>query len=130
MQERMRSKGGDIVVTVWYARVFAYIVGGLTLLYQVLEVSSGNLTNRFLVADIILGVGLIAAAVVPARLAASLAMLAGYSYAAGVFVSATTGGLLQAEYDLGAASTTVGLVPCVVFIVLLGRWLKGFSRQA
>lgn len=130
MEEQVRSVGDGDLRTIWYARVFAVVVGGLTLIYQIWQVSSGNGANQFLVADIVLGVCLIVSASLSARFVAALAMLAAYSYAAGVYVVATAGGLLLGMYDLGVASTTLGLVPCVAFIILLGRWLSSASQQA
>jgi hypothetical protein len=105
------------------ARIFAFLIGGLTLLYQVGEVLSGRLFNQFLVADLVLGILMIAAAGVPNRFNSVLAMLVAYAYACGVFMVATTGGLLISRYDFGAFTTTVGLFPCSIFTVLLSRWL-------
>lgn len=105
------------------ARVFALSIGGLTLLWQAWEVINGRLFNQFLIADVLLGLGLIVAALLRNRLYSSLAMLIAYAYSVGVFMVATTGGLLMSKYDFGAFTTTLGLVPCSLFTVFLCRWL-------
>ncbi|WP_287127479.1 hypothetical protein [Candidatus Cyanaurora vandensis] len=105
------------------ARFFALLIGGLTLVWQGWEVISGRLFNQFLAADIILGIFMIIAAVLPNRFNSALAMLAAYAYSCGVFMVATTGALLLSKYDFGAFTTTLGLIPCSIFVVLLNRWL-------
>jgi hypothetical protein len=50
-------------------------------------------------------------------------MLAGFAALAGVFLVATTGGLLVDGFDPGQALTTLGLVPCLAGLVVLSRWL-------
>lgn len=105
------------------ARIFAALIGGLTLMWQGGEVLNGELLNRFLVADIILGLLMIVAAALPRRYDSVLAMLVAYAYSSGVYAVATTGGLLLGSYDFGAFTTTLGLVPCAIFVILLSRWL-------
>ena len=53
----------------------------------------------------------------------AVAMLAGFAAPAGVFLAATTGGLLVDGFDPGRALTTLGLVPCLAGRVVLSRWL-------
>ena len=106
-----------------WARIFAYLIGGLTLLWQGSEVLNGRLLNQFLIADIILGILLITAARFPNQQNAALALFAAYAYSVGVFMVVTTGGLLLNRYDFGAFTTTSGLIPCTIFSFLLSRWL-------
>lgn len=112
------------------ARVFAFLVGGLTLVWQGWEVISGRLFNQFLIADIILGIFLIAAAMLPNRFHSALAMLVAYAYSGGVFVVATTGGLLLSKYNFGAFTTTLGLISCSIFVVLLSPLVDSKSLKA
>ncbi len=105
------------------ARSFAFLIGSLTLVWQAWEVSQGRLFNQFLVADIILGILLMVAAGLPNRFNSVLTMLIAYAYSCGVFMVATTGGLLLSTYDFGAFTTTLGLIPCSVFTILLSHWL-------
>ncbi|MBW4558337.1 MAG: hypothetical protein KME59_20900 [Trichormus sp. ATA11-4-KO1] len=105
------------------ARVFSLLIGGLTLIWQGWEVVNGRLFNQFLIADIILGIFMIIAAVLPNRFKSVLTMLVAYAYSGGVYMVATTGGLLLSEYNFGAFTTTLGLFPCIIFVILLSRWL-------
>lgn len=95
-------------------RIFAVLVAGLTLLFLALDLT----TNRdlFLPADVVLGVLLIGAALLPNRKVAALGMLVGFAYTAGVFSISVTIAAVRGPFNI---STTVGLAVTVLFTVLL-----------
>ena len=105
------------------ARITAASLGLAVLAWQVVNARRGRFVHPFLVADLVLGLFLVAAAVLPGRRGPALAMLAGFAALAGVFLSATTGRLLLGGYDTGTALTTLGLVPCLAGALGLARWL-------
>ncbi len=102
-------------------RFFAFIIGLLTLLWQVIQVANGNFKNLFFTPDILLGLGLILASLVRPRIKAILALIIAYAFSSGVFATATFGGLLVGSYDFGAFTTTLALIPCIIFLALLPR---------
>jgi hypothetical protein len=88
--------------------------------WQVVNAAHGRWLHPFLIADLVVGGFLIGAAFWPGRRGSMLAMLAGFSALAGVFLSATTSRLLLGGYDLGTALTSLGLIPCLVYAIGLG----------
>lgn len=107
------------------ARVISFALGAAVLGWQGVNASHGRFVHFFLVPDLVIGAGLIAGAFWPVERVAALAMLAGHSAMAAVFLCATSGRLLMEpeKYDPGTRLTTIGLVPCVVVAFGLGRWL-------
>ncbi len=103
------------------ARIIAFAIGLLTLLWQVMKIAQGNFQNLFFIPDIILGIALIAASLVKINNNGVLYLLLAYVFSVGVFGTATFGGLLTGTYDFGAFTTTVALIPCIIFIVLLSK---------
>jgi hypothetical protein len=102
------------------ARTTAAGLGLAVLLWQVWNARNGRFVHPFLAADLVAGLALIVAAAWPGDRGPAVAMLAGFSALAGIFLSATTGRLLSGGYDLGTAFTTVGLVPCTAGMIGLG----------
>ena len=105
-------------------RVFAFVIGLLTAVWQVMQVANGNFRNLFFTPDILLGVGLILASLVKPGNNAILALIIAYAFSSGVFATATFGGLLVGSYDFGAFTTTLALIPCIIFLALLPRELQ------
>ena len=101
-------------------RVSALLIGGLTLVFLALDLTA-NL-ELFLPADIVLGVLLIGAALLPNRRTAALGMLIGFAYTAGVFSISVTIAVVRGPFNI---STAVGLAVTVLFTILLGRRLLG-----
>lgn len=104
-----------------WARIIGFIIGLLTLLWQVMQIAQGNFQNLFFIPDIMLGAALISASLVRTNRNGVLYLLLAYAFSVGVFGTATFGGLLTGTYDFGAFTTTVALVPCIIFIVLLSK---------
>ncbi|MEO6810457.1 MAG: hypothetical protein ABI353_15185 [Isosphaeraceae bacterium] len=102
------------------AKATAVLLGLAVLAWQGVNAAQGRGLHPFLIADLVVGVFLIGAAFWPGHRGSSLAMLAGFSALAGVFLSATTSRLLLGGYDLGTALTSLGLIPCIVYAVGLG----------
>jgi hypothetical protein len=109
------------------SRVAAATLGLIVLGWQGWNAWRGDFYHRFLVADLLLGSALIVAASWRPDRASAVMMLAAFSAMGGVFLAATTGALLRGGYDLGAAATTVGLIPCLAHGVVLGRRLAGWA---
>jgi hypothetical protein len=103
------------------ARIIGFITGLLTLAWQVIQIMNGKGENIFLVADIILGIFLIISSLVNETKNGSLYLLLAYTYSAGVFSVATFGNLTIGTYNFGAFTTTLGLVPSVIFMVLISK---------
>lgn len=112
------------------ARIFAFVIGSLTVLWQVLQVVDGNFRNLFFPSDLLLGVALMITALLKPSSKNLLLLLAAYAFSAGVFATATLGGILVGSYDFGAFTTTVALVPCFVFLVLLAKDLNKVKQLA
>lgn len=98
-------------------RIFALLVGGLTLTFLALGLTAD--LELFLPADIVLGVLLIGAALLPNRKVAALGMLIGFAYTAGVFSISVTIAAVRGPFNI---STAVGLAVTVFFTALLG-WM-------
>jgi ABC-type thiamin/hydroxymethylpyrimidine transport system permease subunit len=105
------------------ARITAAALGLAVLAWQAVNARNGRFLHPFLVADLIIGLWLVAAALWPGRRGPAAALLAGVSALAGVFLAATTGRALTGGYDLGTFLTTLGLVPCLACAFGLGLWL-------
>lgn len=105
-------------------RVLSRVMGLAVLGWQGWNAYRGTLVHFFLVADVVAGLVLILASTWTLERASAVGMLAGFSALAGVFLSATTGRILTGGYvDPGTILTTLGLIPCLLGAILLGRWL-------
>ncbi|MBE9052225.1 hypothetical protein IQ243_17695 [Nostocales cyanobacterium LEGE 11386] len=104
--------------TVLMSRTFAILVGAITIIFIILGLTQN--VDLFGVADIVLGIILITAAFVPRPKLACLGMLVGYSYTAGVFSLSITATFLDGAFNV---ASTLGLIVCIIFIYVLGRWL-------
>jgi peptidoglycan/LPS O-acetylase OafA/YrhL len=100
-------------------RILTFITGLLTLAWQVIQIINGKAQNVFLVADIILGILLIAVALMKPEPQKKSWLIAALGYACGVFATATFGGLTMGTYNFGALTTTLGLIPCLYSIIWL-----------
>ncbi len=100
------------------SRTAAILVGAITILFILLGLTQN--VELFGPADIVLGLILIATALVPDPKLACLGMLVGFSYTAGVFSLSITATALDGTLS---GASTLGLVVCVVFIYGLSRWL-------
>jgi hypothetical protein len=105
------------------ARLTAALLGLAVLAWQVQNARRGRFVHPFLVADLVLGLFLVASAAWPGRRGPALAMLAGFAALGGVFLAATTGRLLLGGYSTGTALTSLGLVPCLAGALGLALWL-------
>ncbi len=106
------------------ARIFAFIIGTLTLIWQLVQIVTGNAINQFLIPDLLLGIALVGASfLTPTQRGVSL-LLAAFGFTAGVFAVATFGGLLTQTYDFGAFTTTIGLIPSTIFMFLLVGYIR------
>jgi hypothetical protein len=103
------------------AKVVAIIVGALTLAWQVLQIINGKAINMFLIADIILGIALIAAALKANTKNGEIYLLIAFAFSAGVFATATFGGLTMGTYNFGAATTTLALIPCLFYTYTISK---------
>ena len=101
-------------------RTFALLIGGLTLAFLALDLTANR--DLFLPADIVLGVLLIGAALLPDRKVAALGMLVGFAYTAGVFSISVTIAVVRGPFNIG---TAVGLAVTVLLTALLGWRLLG-----
>ena len=110
------------------ARTFAFIIGSLTVLWQIMQVVEGNFRNLFFPTDLILGAALMITALLKPTIKNQLLLLAAYAFSVGVFATATLGGMLVGSYNFGAFTTTIALVPCSIFLVLLAKNLNA-ERQ-
>ncbi|OKH29123.1 hypothetical protein [Chroogloeocystis siderophila] len=104
--------------TLLLSRTFAILVGTITILFIVLGLTQN--ADLFGPADIVLGFILIIAAMTPKSKLACLGMLIGYSYTAGVFSLSITATFLDGTVNI---ASTIGLIVCIIFIYVLGRWL-------
>jgi peptidoglycan/LPS O-acetylase OafA/YrhL len=100
-------------------RITTFLVGILTLVWQVVQVANGKAQNMFFVADIILGIALMATALLKPTDKNTIWLIAALGYACGVFATATFGGLTMRTYNFGAFTTTLGLIPCLGCIIWL-----------
>ena len=105
------------------ARTTAAALGLAVLAWQVGNAARGRFVHPFLVADLILGVGLIVASAWPGRRGPALAIFAGFAALGGVFLAASTGRALLGGFDVGTGLAGLGIVPCLVGAIGLGRWL-------
>ena len=105
-------------------RIVAILVGLGTVAWQGLQWSQGNAQNMFFIPDIIVGLYLGAAGMLPKVRAALIHMFAGFGLMSGIYLVATlgtwtvTGGL-----DAGAISTLVGLVFTLPAMIWIARRL-------
>jgi hypothetical protein len=100
------------------SRIFAILVGAITIMFIILGLTQN--IDLFGPADIVLGIILIAAALIPRAKMAALGMLIGYSYTAAVFSLSITATLLDGAFNV---ASTLGLIVCILFIYILSRWL-------
>ena len=114
----------EVVTLTLLARVFALLVGGLTLAFLALDLTANR--ALFLPADVVLGVLLIGAALLPNRRVAALGMLVGFAYTAGVFSISATIAVVRGPFNI---STALGLAVTVFFVVLLGWKLLGECNE-
>jgi cytochrome bd-type quinol oxidase subunit 1 len=106
------------------ARLTAAAVGLAVLAWQIWNARNGRFVHAFLVSDVVVAVLLIAASAWPGERPAATLMMAGFAAMAAVFLSATTGRLLVGgEFDPGTVLTAVGLLPCLLGAIGLGRRL-------
>jgi CDP-diglyceride synthetase len=102
-------------------RVIAFVTGLLTLAWQMIQIAKGNGQNIFLIADIILGMVLMATAWLKPNGKNTSWLIAALGYTCGVFATATFGALTMGTYNFGAFTTTAGLVPCLASLLWLIR---------
>lgn len=105
------------------SRAGATVLGLILLAWQVVNASRGRFVHPFLIADLMVAVLLLISSSLPNDRTGSAVMLAAFSATAGVFLAATTAAILRDGYSLGRVMTGVGLVPCVIFAVALGKSL-------
>ena len=112
------------------ARATALALGIAVLGWQAWNAWNGRFVHRFLVSDLAASFVLLAAGSWPGERGAAAGMLAGFAALAGVFLSATAGGLLVDGYQrTGTVLTTFGLVPCVLGTIGLALWLAENPRS-
>lgn len=112
------------------ARLIALALGGAVLAWQGWNAHNGRFVHRFLVADLVVSLVLIVGSAWPGRRAAAVLLFWGYAALVGVFLSATTAGLLIDGYQrAGTILTTLGLIPCLACSIGLGRWLVTGGRD-
>lgn len=105
-------------------RGMAMSLGLAVLGWQGWNASHGRFVHAFLISDLVVGLLLVVASAWPTERAATTLMLAGFSAMAAVFLSATTGRMLLGRaFDPGTVLTTLGLIPCLVGAIILGRRL-------
>lgn len=108
---------------VW-ARISGALLGLAVLGWQGVNAINGRFVHPFLVADIVVGLALVAAAVWPGGRGPALALLGSFGALGGILLSATTGRWLDGGgFDLGRALAALGVVPCVAAAWLLARGL-------
>ena len=100
-------------------RIFAAGIGASTWAWQIYQIASGHTSNMFLVADIILGAFLIAAALMKPGKSTDAVLLSAFSYATGVYFVPTFGSIVTNNYDFGAFTTTIGMIPSAIISALL-----------
>ncbi len=105
------------------AKIIGAIIGLLTIAWQIMQIVNGKAFNMFLIADFILGIALILAAISKVKKNQPLYLLMAFMFSAGVFATATFGGLMTNTYNFGAITTTLALIPCVIYSVLLAKYL-------
>jgi hypothetical protein len=107
------------------ARVTALGLGLAVLGWQGWNAYNGRFVHAFLISDLVIGLLLVVASAWPGDRTAAVLMLAGFSAMAGVFLSATTGRILPGSaFDPGTVLTTLGLIPCLIGAIGLGRRLS------
>ena len=113
-------------------RATAILLAAAVLAWQAGNAVQGHFVHRFLVADLAASAILLTGAVWAERRTADVIMLVGFSALFGIFLSATTGGLLVDGYHrTGTFLTSLGLVPCVAGVsVLAGRICRTDSNPA
>ena len=118
-------------------RIITFLVGFLTVAWQILQATSGNVANAFFIPDLIVGVPLMIATLWPKSTKTSftiieLVWLIGLSSMSGVYMVASFGALSLGEYtdDVGPATTSIGLVVCTpCMVILTKRILKRVEGQ-
>ena len=106
------------------ARFSGAALGLVVLGWQGVNAWNGRFVHPFLVADLVAGLVLVAAAVWPGDRGAGLALLAAFAALGGVLLSASTGRWLEGGgFDRGRVLAAVGVVPCAAAVVLLARRL-------
>jgi hypothetical protein len=105
-------------------RAIALALALAVLAWQVANAARGRFVHRYLFADLVASLVLIAGAVCRSQRCASVVMLVGFSALSAVFFAATSGGLLVDGYrTTGTALTTLGLVPSLTCAAVLARGL-------
>lgn len=113
------------------ARWMALTLGLAVLGWQGWNAHKGRFVHPFLVSDIVVGLLLVVASAWPSDRTATALMLACFSALGAVFLSATTSRLLLgAAFDPGTVLATLGLIPCLIGAIVLGRRFSGLWPPA
>ena len=108
-------------------RIITFLVGFLTVAWQILQAVTGNVSNAFFIPDLVVGVPLTLATLWPSTQTSftiiELVWLIGLSSMSGIYLVASFGALSLGEYtdDVGPATTSIGLVVCIPCMVILSK---------
>jgi hypothetical protein len=106
-----------------FYRSLGLMLGLGVLAWQFINLGLGRFRHEYLAADLAASLILIAASCWPGNRGPAAGMLVGFAMFGGIFLAATTGKLIIGGAHPGTIAAGLGLVPCVVGIVGLGRWL-------
>jgi hypothetical protein len=104
-------------------RALGLALGLGVLAWQLVNLGLGRFRHEYLAADVAASLVLIAASSWRGERGPASGMLVGFAMFGGIFLAATTGKLIVGGAHPGTIAAGLGLVPCLIGIAGLGRWL-------
>lgn len=104
-------------------RALAIVLGVAVVAWQFVNLATGRAWHEYLVADLAASLVLIGSALIRPERRAVTGLLVGFSMFLGIFVAATTGKLIVGGAHPGTVAAGLGIVPCLVGVVGVGRRL-------
>ena len=106
-------------------RVVTFLVGFLTVAWQILQAATGNWANAFFFPDLIVGVPLTIATFFSASFVVELSWLVGLSSMSGIYLVSAIGAATEGMFtdSWGPTTTAIGLVACYPCMWVLSKRL-------
>ena len=106
-------------------RVLTFLIGFLTVAWQILQAATGNWANAFFFPDLIVGVPLTIASFFAASFKVELSWLIGLSSMSGIYLVSAVGAATEGMFtdSWGPTSTAIGLFVCFPFMYILSKRL-------
>ena len=105
-------------------RALAIALGAGVVAWQFVNLAMGRPWHEYLVADLVASLVLIASALVRPERRAVPGLLVGFAMFLGIFIAATSGKLIVGGGHPGTIAAGLGIVPCLIGVVGLGRGLS------